>query len=107
MQKFPDFVPAFSHHLKTVMRDGSQFTGMLFHPRIDGGIPLDSAVESQQFRSHRRFTFFELYGYAQFPDADKPLAIRKRGGVTRKYRFPSSGHDKPVAFSCKGVTSFT
>jgi hypothetical protein len=34
------------------MRDGSQFTGMLFHPRIDGGIPLDSAVESQQFRSH-------------------------------------------------------
>jgi hypothetical protein len=29
---------------------------MLFHPRIDGGIPLDSAVESQQFRSHRRST---------------------------------------------------
>jgi hypothetical protein len=27
---------------------------LLFHPRIDGGIPLDSAVESQQFRSHRR-----------------------------------------------------
>jgi len=22
------------------------------HPRIDGGIPLDGAVESQQFRSH-------------------------------------------------------
>src|SRR5712691_491779 len=53
MQKLPDFVPAFSHHLKPLMRDGSQFTGMLFHPRIDGGIPLDSAVESQQFRSHR------------------------------------------------------
>jgi hypothetical protein len=46
MQKLPDFVPAFSHHLKPLMRDGSQFTGMLFHPRIDGGIPLDSAVES-------------------------------------------------------------
>jgi hypothetical protein len=30
---------------------------MLFHPRIDGGIPLDSAVESQQFRSHHRSTF--------------------------------------------------
>src|SRR3989475_12267954 len=57
MQKFPDFVPAFSHHLKPLMRDGSQFTCMLFHPRIDGGIPLDSAVESQQFRSHRRSTF--------------------------------------------------
>jgi hypothetical protein len=25
---------------------------MLFHPRIDGGIALDSAVESQQFRFH-------------------------------------------------------
>jgi hypothetical protein len=31
---------------------------MLFHPRIDGGIPLDSAVESQQIRSHRRSTFW-------------------------------------------------
>src|SRR6266849_5778404 len=57
MQKLPDFVPAFSHHLKPLQRDGSQFTGMLFHPRIDGRIPLDSAVESQQFRSHRRSTF--------------------------------------------------
>src|SRR2546426_3645631 len=57
MQKLPDFVPALSHHLKPPMRDGSQFTCMLFHPRIDGGIPLDSAVESQQFRSHRRSPF--------------------------------------------------
>src|ERR1700687_4754978 len=57
MQKLPDFVPALSHHLKPLMRDGSQFTCMLFHPRIDGGIPLDSAVESQQFPSHRRSTF--------------------------------------------------
>src|SRR6202790_4630668 len=56
MQKLPGFVPAFSHHLKPLMRDGSQFTCMLFHPRIDGGIPHDSAVESQQFRSHRRST---------------------------------------------------
>src|ERR1700680_1290236 len=56
MQKLPDFVPAFSHRLKPPMRDGSQFTCMLFHPRIDGGIPLDSAAESQQFRSHRRST---------------------------------------------------
>ena len=39
------------------MRDGSQFTCMLFHPRIDGGIPLEGAVESQQFRSHRRSAF--------------------------------------------------
>jgi Redoxin len=57
MQKLPDFVPAFSHHLKPLMRDGSQSTRMRFHPRIDGWIPLDSAVESQQFRSHRRCTF--------------------------------------------------
>src|SRR6266567_261371 len=58
MQKLPDFVPAFSHHLKPLMRDGSQFTGMLFHPHIDGGIPLDSAVESQQLRSHRHPAFY-------------------------------------------------
>jgi hypothetical protein len=30
---------------------------MFFHPRIDGGIALDNAVESQQFRSHRRSIF--------------------------------------------------
>src|SRR5438552_13612621 len=57
MQKLPDFVPAFSHRLKPLMRDGSQFTGMLFHPRIDGGVSLDSAVESQQFCSHHFSTF--------------------------------------------------
>src|ERR1035437_6684906 len=57
MQKLPDFVPAFSHHLKPLMRDGSQSTCMLFHPRIDGGIALDSAVEAQQFRFHRPSTF--------------------------------------------------
>src|SRR5712664_188227 len=57
MQKLPDFVSAFSHYLKPLMRNGSQSTCMLFHPRIDGGIPLDSAVESQQFRSHRRSPF--------------------------------------------------
>src|SRR5215472_9131243 len=57
MQKLPDFVPAFSHDRKPLMRNGSQFTCMLFHPCIDGGIPLDSAVESQQFRFHRRYTF--------------------------------------------------
>jgi hypothetical protein len=53
MQEFPDFVPAFSHLLEPLMRDGSQFTCMLFHPRINGGSPLDRAVESQQFRSRR------------------------------------------------------
>src|SRR5580704_7373926 len=57
VQKLPDFVPALSHHLKPLMRDGSQFTCMRFHPGIDGGIPLDSAVESQEVRSHRRSPF--------------------------------------------------
>jgi len=57
MQKLPNFVPAFSHHLKPLLRDGSQFACMLLHPRIDDGIPLDSAVESQQFRSSSSFHF--------------------------------------------------
>src|SRR5436305_11618448 len=57
MQKLPDFIPTLSHHLKPLTRDGSQFTWMLVQPRIDGGIPLDSAVESQQFRSLHRSIF--------------------------------------------------
>jgi hypothetical protein len=57
MQEFTNFVSAFSHYFKPLMRDGSQFTCMFFHPSIDGGIALDGSVESQQFRSHRRSTF--------------------------------------------------
>src|ERR1700716_2093596 len=72
MQKLPDFVPALSHHLKPLMRDGSQFTCMLFHPRIDGGIPLDSGVESQQFHCHRRFTFCFRFLFVTFPPRPNP-----------------------------------
>src|SRR5437879_13920649 len=54
MQELPDFVPAFSHHDKPVMRESSKFTFMLAHPSIDGLSPLDSAVDSQQLRSQRR-----------------------------------------------------
>src|SRR5579863_4307209 len=57
MQELPDFVPAFSHCLKPLLRDRSEFTCMFFHPCIDSGIALDSSVESQQRRSHRRSTF--------------------------------------------------
>jgi hypothetical protein len=45
------------------MRDGSQFSGMLFHPRIDGGIPRDSAVESQQFCRPHGFQFIKALGF--------------------------------------------
>ena len=50
VQKFPDFVPAPSHDFKPLARDGAQVAGALFHPRVDSGIPLDRAVEPQQFR---------------------------------------------------------
>jgi len=36
MQKLPDFVPAFSHHLKPLTRDRSQFTCMLIHASMAG-----------------------------------------------------------------------
>src|SRR5262245_20174046 len=61
MQKLPDFVAAHSHHLEPTMRDDSQFTGVLLHPRIDSGIPLDGAVEPQEFGFHRRSTFCSRY----------------------------------------------
>jgi hypothetical protein len=32
MQELPDFVPALSHQLKPLLRDGAKFTCMLFHP---------------------------------------------------------------------------
>src|SRR5438034_4182168 len=66
MQKLPDFVPALSHYLKPLMRDGSQFACMLFHPRIDGGIPLDSSIESQKFRSQGMSAHCVLTGTRSF-----------------------------------------
>ncbi len=51
MQKLSDFVPAPSHRPKPLACDGSQRSWMLFHPPIDGWIPLDSPVESQVSRS--------------------------------------------------------
>src|SRR5262245_27187864 len=57
VHEFPNFVATLSHHLKPTIRDGSQFPSMLVHPGIDGGIPRDSAVESQQFRSPCRSAF--------------------------------------------------
>jgi hypothetical protein len=57
MQKFPYFVSTFPHHLKPPMRDDFPFTCLCRHPRIDGWIPLDGAVEAQQFRFHRRSQF--------------------------------------------------
>src|SRR5271154_2878460 len=48
MQELPNFVPAFPHDLKPLLRDGSQFASVRFHPGIDGGIPLNSSIESQQ-----------------------------------------------------------
>jgi hypothetical protein len=57
MQKLPNLVSAFSHHLKPLLRDGSQFACMLFHPAIDGRITLDGAVQSKQFRSGGHVVF--------------------------------------------------
>src|SRR5690348_14240305 len=51
MQKLPHLVPAFAHHLKPLLRDGSQFTRTCLHPRVDSGLPLHSAIESQQICS--------------------------------------------------------
>jgi hypothetical protein len=53
MQKLSYFVSAFSHRLKPPPRDASQFTRILFHPRLDGRIPLDSPVKPKQFCPHR------------------------------------------------------
>jgi hypothetical protein len=38
---------------------------MLFHPRINVGIALDSVVEARQFRFHRRSTFCLCQHFAQ------------------------------------------
>src|SRR5687767_12988915 len=66
MQEFPHFVPAFSHHLKPLMRNSAQFTCMIVDPVVDGGIPLDGAVESKQVGSHCRYNFYSRRSASRF-----------------------------------------
>ena len=54
MEDFADFVAAVAHDLKPLAREAAQFAAMVVHPRFDGGIALDSAVEAQKVRFHGR-----------------------------------------------------
>src|SRR5271170_2293554 len=83
MQELSNFVPALSHDLKPLMRDDSQFTFMLFHPRVDGGIPPHSAVKSQQFRSHSRSTFCKGTHDLRAIDCDKGALYKFSPGPDR------------------------
>src|SRR5579885_274462 len=59
VQKLPDSVPALSHYLKPLMRDGSQFTCMLFHPRLDAG----SRSRAPLNRSNSVLIFAPLFAF--------------------------------------------
>src|SRR5579864_229487 len=90
MQKLADFVAAISHHVKPVTRDGSQFAGVVFQPGVDGGIALDSAVESKQIRFHHRsgLSFRELVfaGLACLAYTRRPSGVKtaERGRLLRR-----------------------
>jgi hypothetical protein len=75
MQKLPHFVAAFSHHFKPSMRNGSQLPCVFFHPRIDGWIALERAVESQKIRSHSR----EIGAASSVVTQPKNKQIEQRG----------------------------
>src|SRR6266576_2255547 len=56
MQELPDFVPAFSHHAKPVMRDGSQFTACSFiHASMAGGRTVTSSNDEPTRNSDKCF----------------------------------------------------
>ena len=71
MQKLPDFGAAVSHHRKPLTRDGSQFTGMRYHPRMDGGIPFDAPLKrNKSVLIVAPLSGFEICSYgARFPSA--------------------------------------
>ena len=87
MEKLPDFVSAFSHHLKPLLRDGSQFTCLLLHPAIDGRITLDSALQSKQFRSCS-------HGVLEFPPSSRKPHFPQFHGIAETFvwRQSASNH---------------
>jgi hypothetical protein len=98
MQKFPDFVPHFAapQTLKPPMRDGSQIIYMLFHPPIDGGIPLASAVESRQFRSHRHGTLRATRWFQWCHSFLILLGIAETFGLDAKWRRASKAINRSI-----------
>src|SRR3954453_4341432 len=82
VQQLPNFVPALSHDLKPPACDGCQLTCVLLHPCVDGGIPLDGGIESQQFRSHARSTFcFREYSYPAAKTRNEAAECRREPGL--------------------------
>ena len=52
VHELPNVVASLSNDVKPFLRDGSQFTCLVFHPRIDGRIPPDPAGEPKVHSIH-------------------------------------------------------
>src|SRR5437879_11632378 len=67
VHEFPNVVATLSHDVKPFLRDRSQFACLFFHPRIDGGIPLDPTGEPkvQSIHSVQRRLMQRLLGRSE------------------------------------------
>ena len=101
MQKLPDFVAALAHHIEPLLRDGSQFTGVGFHPCIDGGMALDSSGETQQLGCHRR-TIFAFTGPQSNAEPFEPGREQGGDGVGLLVGGKVSGVGKNVKLATAG-----
>jgi hypothetical protein len=78
MHNLADFVSAFSYYFEPVMRNRAQFTGMRFHPRIDGGIARDTAVQSEEFGSYHLVQRLKRFSSDNFIAALKARATQRQ-----------------------------
>ncbi len=101
LQELPDFVAALAHDLEPLLRDGSQFPGVGFHPGIDGGIALDNSVETQQLGCHRR-TIFAFTGPQSNAEPFEPGREQGGDGVGLLVGGKVSGVGKNVKLATAG-----
>jgi len=99
MQKLPHFVPAFSHHLKPLLRDSSQFTSVLFGPAIDRRITLDSAVQSKQFHSRGHGIFRGTSRFQGATLSSYSMGSPKPSGWTPSWRRASKAINRRCALN--------
>src|ERR1700751_1462122 len=99
MQKLPDFVSAFSHHLKPLLRYRSQFTSVLFGPAIDRRITLDSAVQSKQFHSRGHGVFRGTSRFQGATLSSYSMGSPKPSGWTPSWRRASKAINRRCALN--------
>ena len=101
MHELPDFVPAFSHHLEPMARDGSQFAPTLVQPYIDAGSRWTDPLN----RSNSVFIVRHILTNAHYEVQRDPPQRRRGRHRSKTLTAPQRYRFRPVIFQSQQTIS--